>query len=94
MTLDLTPEERTLRARQAAYASWANTSDRTARTSAGNQKFFERFVDQVDPERKLPEKERLQRADAAFKSYMAGLALKSAKARRKRKEAGAAGNVV
>jgi hypothetical protein len=34
-TEGLTPAERSLRARMAAHASWANTSDRTARTAAG-----------------------------------------------------------
>ena len=79
----LTPSERVLRARTAAYASWANTSDPLARTAPGRAAANKRFEDQVDPGRVLPEDERRRRADAARKAYFTGLALKSAKARRK-----------
>jgi len=85
---DLTPSERSQRSRMAAHASWANTPDVLARTKAGRDGFLGRFADQVDPERKLSEAERQRRAESAKKAYMAGLALKSAKARRLRKTAG------
>jgi hypothetical protein len=42
------------------------------------------FLDQVDPNRELPEDERLRRAQHARSAYMARLALRSAKARRAR----------
>jgi hypothetical protein len=40
-----------------------------------------RFVDQVDPDRVLPEAERQRRAEAARRAHMAQLAFRSAKAR-------------
>ncbi len=48
-TEGLTPSERSLRARMAAHASWANTSDRRARTAAGRKAAIDRFERQVDP---------------------------------------------
>ena len=45
--------------------------------------FEKRFLDQVDPDRALPEAERLRRAAAARKLYFADLAFRSARARRK-----------
>ena len=42
----------------------------------------QRFVDQVDPERRLPERERLRRADAARRAYFTRLAYLSARKRR------------
>jgi hypothetical protein len=43
-----------------------------------------RLDQQVDPEGKLPEDERRRRAESAKKAYFLGLAMKSAKARRRR----------
>src|SRR5262249_29389993 len=39
----MTPEQRRRRARIVAHASWAKTSDRTARTSSGTKAFLDRF---------------------------------------------------
>ncbi len=83
MSDHLSPSERVLRARTAAYTSWANTRDVAARTAPGREAAHRRFEDQVDPDRVLPEAERLRRADAARKAWFTSLALKSAKARRK-----------
>lgn len=44
---------------------------------------MERFEKQVDPDGELDPAERARRAEHARKSYFAGLALKSAQARRK-----------
>ncbi|MGI8778247.1 MAG: hypothetical protein ACR2LJ_12900 [Acidimicrobiales bacterium] len=82
MSDHLSPSERVLRARTAAYTSWANTRDVAARTAPGRAAANKRFEDQVDPDRVLSEPERLRRAEAARKAWFAGLALKSAKARR------------
>lgn len=79
----LTPSERVLRARIAAHTSWANTSDRSARTAPGRRAFLARFEDQVDPDGTLPAHERTRRAEQAMKAHMARLALKSAQARRR-----------
>lgn len=43
--------------------------------------FLDRFVDQVDPDRTLPESERNRRAQAARRAYFTKLAAKSAKSR-------------
>jgi hypothetical protein len=80
----MTPEQRRRRARIAAHASWARTSDRTARTSAGTRAFLERFERQVDPEGALPEDVRAAMAKHARTAYMLQLAEKSAAARRRR----------
>jgi hypothetical protein len=47
---DLTPAQRSLRARVAAHTSWASTSDRAARTAAARKAANDRFARQVDPE--------------------------------------------
>lgn len=81
----LTAEERSLRGRAGAHALHAKHDSR-ALTKNGRDKFLARFEDEVDPDRKLPEAERLRRAEHARKSYMAKLALKSARARRARSQ--------
>lgn len=53
-------------------------------TANGRAKFLQRFLDEVDKDRVLPEPERLRRAEHARSAYFAKLALKSAQARRKR----------
>ena len=68
----------------AAHARWSK-NDPVEGTSAARAKFLERFVDEVDPERELPEKERLRRAESARRAYFTKLALKSSRARADRK---------
>lgn len=65
------------------HESWARTENRTARTAPGRKAFDQRFYDQVDPDRTLPEAERERRAASARKAYFVRLALKSAQARRR-----------
>lgn len=79
----LTPAERSLRSRIAAYSLHARSDPRET-TRAARNAFLARFEQQVDPGRVWPERERLRRAEAARKAYFAGLALRSAKARRRR----------
>lgn len=86
MAVSLTPQQVTLRARTAAYARWA-TCDPIEATAPAREAFMQRFVDQVDPDRVLPEVERNRRATAARKAHMSGLALKSSRARAARKAA-------
>ncbi|MDQ3574976.1 MAG: hypothetical protein M3404_08670 [Actinomycetota bacterium] len=83
MSTDLTPNERVLRARLAAHASWANTHDPTARTAPGRAAALARFEDEVDPDHVLPEEERRRRAQHAMRAHMTRLALRSARARRR-----------
>ena len=78
-TPSLTPKERELRARLAAHESWANTSDRTARTAAGRAALDQKFLDQADGDP--------VRAASMRKAYYARLALKSAQARRAKRDA-------
>ena len=84
MRSDLTPEQRSLRARLASHESWARTTDLAARTAPGRKAFLDRFEKQVDPDSELPPAERARRAEHARKAYFSRLALKSARARRRR----------
>jgi len=77
----MSPAERVLRARIAAYRLHA-TRDSRETTRAAREAFLSRFEREVDPDQALPEAERRRRAEAAKKAYFARLALKSARARR------------
>ncbi len=81
---ELTPEERSLRARIAAYTLHA-THDPRVTTQAARDAFLARFEREVDPHSQLPAAERRRRAEAAKKAYFSRLALKSARARRARR---------
>jgi len=81
----LTAAQRTLRARANAHSSWAHTEDRAARTAAARRAAMGRFERQVDPDGVLPPVERARRADNAKRAYFAELALKSSKARARRR---------
>jgi hypothetical protein len=74
---------RTLRGRIGAYAVHAKYDSREL-TKSARAAFLRRFEDEVDPDRTLPEAERVRRAEMARKRYFAALALASAKARQKR----------
>ena len=52
-------------------------------TERAREQFFAKFIDEVDPNRSLPEDERLRRADHAMKAHLARIALKSARSRAK-----------
>lgn len=71
--------DRQLISRIAAHESWANTKDRTARTAPGRAALEQKFLDQADGDP--------LRAAHLKKAHFARLALKSAQARRKAKEA-------
>ncbi len=77
----LTPTERALRGRIGAFALHARHDPR-ATTAAARVGFNGRFVELVDPERTLPEDERMRRVEAARKAHFARLAYRSALARR------------
>jgi hypothetical protein len=80
---DLTPTERSLRARAAAYRLHSLYDSRQL-TANARAAFQDRFARQVDPDGILPEAERQRRAECARKAYYAALAAKSARARRQR----------
>jgi hypothetical protein len=79
----LTPEQRSLRGRIAANTRWSREDGKpnAVRAQAG---LLAKFVDQVDPDRVLPEDERLRRAEAARRAHMQRLAFLSSKARTSR----------
>lgn len=74
--------ESSLAASIAAHTSWANTEDRAARTAPARRALEDKFLEQAggDP----------QRAESLRRAYFQRLALKSAQARRRAKEATAA----
>lgn len=77
----MTPEQRSLRARLAAHASWAKTQDPSARTRPARDAQLEKFMREVDPDGELPEPERRRRAEHARRAHMTRLALRSSQAR-------------
>jgi hypothetical protein len=81
MPSDLTPAQRSLRARLAAHALHSKVTDPAAHTAPARQAFLDRFEREVDPEGVLPDATRKRMAEHARKQYFATLALKSARAR-------------
>lgn len=79
--MSLSPEQRSLRARLAAHTLHSQV-DPTEHTAPARAAFMQRFLDEVDPNRELPEAERARRAEHARKAYFYRLSLKSAQARR------------
>jgi hypothetical protein len=77
----LTPHERVMRSRMAAYLMHARHDPRQT-TAASHAAFMARFLREVDPEQELPEPERRRRAEAAKSAYFTRLAFLSAKKRR------------
>lgn len=77
----LTAEQRSQRARLAAYARWAK-EDPAANAARGQAGLLARFEREVDPNSELPEAERLRRAECARKAHMQRIAIKSADKRR------------
>lgn len=85
----LPPELRRAQNSINVYRSWQELGprERRARTHAGRQKFEERFEKQVDPDGVLDPVERAKRAAVAKQMYFKELAIRSAKARARRKAA-------
>jgi hypothetical protein len=77
----LTPEQRSLRGRIAAYSVHARGRTNTAPARVA---FLVRFEREVDPEGALPPHERARRAEHARRAYMASLALRSSRARQRK----------
>jgi hypothetical protein len=82
------PQQRSLVSAIGAHALHSKYDSREL-TKNARAKFDQRFVDEVDPDRTLPEQERARRAAHARKLYFTRLALASVKARAKRRKAGA-----
>ena len=79
---NLSPEERTLRARMGAYRLHA-LYDPKETTKKARAAFAARFDLQVDPDGLLPPAERARRADAARRAYFTELQLRSSRSRRR-----------
>lgn len=84
--MSLTPQERTLRAKLAAHTLHAHLEDPVAHTRPAREAFERKFLDEVDPDRLLPEAERQRRAEHARKAHYLRLAALGVKARAARKK--------
>ena len=78
------PKEMALRGRIGAFRLHATHDPRTT-TAKARAAFLSRFESEVDPHGVLDPSERSRRALAARSAYFARLALKSARARRRRR---------
>ena len=83
--LSLTPAQRTLRARVAAYARAAKYGPEVTRPAFAGR--MAKLAAEVDPEGMLPDIERQRRAYALMRSQMSALSLKASRARSKQKAA-------
>ena len=84
--MSLTPERARLLGRLGAYAHHSRHDARES-TAAARAAFVSKFEREVDPTCELEESERLRRAECARKAHFARLALLSADARRRKRNA-------
>jgi hypothetical protein len=82
--MSTTPNERRLQGQIAALTSWAQTENRSARTLPGRQKFYESFERKADPHNKMTPADRAKAAQNLRTLHYKRMALKSARARRRR----------
>lgn len=78
------PAEVSLGMSMASHLSWANTTDRTARTAKARATFQQKFLDEAEGDE--------QRAESLRKAFYRKLALQSAQTRRRNREARTAGD--
>lgn len=78
---------RALAARAAAFTRWAHEPDPAAALAPARKGRLAKLADEVDPERKLPESVRLERAMKLRRARMLDLSRRSAVARAARKRA-------
>lgn len=86
----MTPEQRALRSRLGAHIRWSQCDDRAAATAAARAQSpasTDRWEKKVDPDGVLNPHERAIRAEHAKKAHFTAMAMKSAKARARRKKA-------
>ncbi|WP_256334844.1 hypothetical protein [Lentzea albidocapillata] len=89
MSEELTPAQRTLRAKLGAYTSWANTTNRTARTDAARKAAKNRFRVLADPDGVLPPEMVEERAQALEREHYTRMAFLSARSRQRGSQADA-----
>jgi len=65
----VTPEQKSLRGRLAAAILHSRYDSRQL-TEHARRAFRDKFMDEVDPHRRLPEPERLRRAEQARRAYL------------------------
>ena len=82
------PVEHSLHGRRMALLRWSREDPKApdAAPALARAGLERRFLDEVDPDRTLPEDERVRRAARARQAYYVELARKSAVARRRRKD--------
>lgn len=78
---NLTPEQRSQRARIAALTRWGKQSTIQG-TKPKRDAFLARFEKEADPNNELPEDERQRRAARLLSAHMKKLAFESSKARK------------
>ena len=87
----MNPSIMAMRGRVGAYVKHSRHDPRES-TALARAAFLSKFLDEVDPDRTLPEPERLRRAEMARRAYFSRLALRSAQTRaRKGRAAGRGG---
>jgi hypothetical protein len=88
----MTPEQLRLRAQIANAERWSRIppGQRAAHTAAARAAIDRKYQRQVDPDRQLPEAERMELARQAMKADLARRALKASRNRSARKAAAAA----
>jgi hypothetical protein len=79
----LSQQERSLRARAAAYARAAKYDGREV-TAKARSAAWQKYLDEVDPDGSLPEPERKRRAESLRKSRLLAASLKAAVGRRRK----------
>jgi hypothetical protein len=87
MPVDLTPDERRLRAQIAANARWSKPGARQRQSETISRARLAHYKHQVDPDGVLEPATRCQLAENALQADMQRLALASSKVRRARKTA-------
>jgi hypothetical protein len=86
VTVAYDPEEMARRGRIGAHVLHSQ-HDSNAIAARAREGLAQKFLDEVDPQRTLPEDERLRRAEHARRAHLARAARLSALARSARKEA-------
>lgn len=85
---DLTPAERTLRARIAASTRWAKEPDRAEATAKARAARRRKLELEVDPAGVLPPAELERRVASLQRAHMTRMSLAAARARRRRSMGG------
>jgi hypothetical protein len=81
----MTPEQRRIRARIAAHARWANTTDRAAAMEPLRRGLADKFEREADPDGVLSPQERAIRAESLKKAFYARIQLMASQAKARRR---------